>query len=305
MNAQTPASTSETTPESRVDPQTPVQTYMLSPSKPALALPANTCDTHVHVFGPANEFPYAAKRTFTPADAGKNTLFALHRHLGITRCVIVQSACHGLDNSVVEDAIAAGAGNYLGVALVPLDVSHDELKRLAKAGFRAVRFNFMKHLATGASVEDVVALTPMLADLGMHLQVHFESQLVHSLGSVLQRSACEVVIDHMGRVDAREGPDGKDFSGLMRLMETPTFFVKVSGIDRVDTVPPYTHGIERARELISHVPDRVLWGSDWPHPNHTHIPDDGALVDSLAQFTADPVRRHALLVDNPQRLYRF
>lgn len=297
MNAHTTTNAAET--------QTPVQTYLLAPSKPALVLPANACDTHVHVFGPVSEFPYAPKRSFTPADAGKDTLFALHRHLGIARCVIVQSACHGYDNSVVEDAIAAGAGNYLGVALVPLDVPRAELQRLAKAGFRAVRFNFMKHLNTGASVEDVVALTPMLADLGLHLQIHFESQLVHSLGPVLQRAACDVVIDHMGRVDASEGRDGKDFAGLMRLMETPHFYVKVSGIDRIDATPPYVHGIARARDLLNHVPDRVLWGSDWPHPNHTHIPDDGALVDSLAQFSTDPARLQALLVDNPQRLYRF
>ncbi|PZP68621.1 MAG: amidohydrolase, partial [Delftia acidovorans] len=101
----------------------PELTYALSPSKPALQLPAGACDTHVHVFGPGTQFPYAAGRSFTPADAGKHTLFALHRHLGVSRCVIVQSACHGLDNSAVQDAIAAGGGNYLGVALVAADVS--------------------------------------------------------------------------------------------------------------------------------------------------------------------------------------
>lgn len=287
------------------DLQQPIQTYMLAPSKPSLVLPAGSCDSHVHVFGPVHAFPYAAQRSFTPADAGKDTLFALHRHLGIGRCVIVQSACHGYDNRVVEDAIAHGGGRYLGVALVPLSVTHAELQRLAVAGFRAIRFNFMKHLNTGASVEDVVALTPMLADLGMHLQIHFESALVHSLGPVLQQSACPVVIDHMGRVDATLGREGADFQALLRLLEQPLFYVKVSGIDRIDATPPYQHGIARAQELVAHVPDRVLWGSDWPHPNHTHVPDDGMLVDALAQFSPNPAHLQALLVDNPQRLYRF
>lgn len=287
------------------DLQTPVQTYMQAPSRPRFALPENTCDTHVHVFGPVSEFSYAPVRSFTPADAGKDRLFALHRHLGVTRCVIVQSACHGHDNAVVEDAIAAGAGNYLGVALVPVDVGRAELARLAGAGFRAVRFNFMKHLGTGTPVEEVVALTPVLADLGMHLQIHFESALVHTLGPVLRQSACEVVIDHMGRVDAREGVEGRDFQGLLRLVEDSRFYVKVSGIDRIDAAPPYTQGVALARALVNHIPDRVLWGTDWPHPNHTHIPDDGALVDALAGFTSDPRHLQALLVDNPARLYRF
>ena len=285
--------------------QQPVQTYMRAPSKPSLVLPAGSCDSHVHVFGPVDAFPYAEPRSFTPADAGKDTLFALHRHLGISRCVIVQSACHGYDNRVVEDAIAHGGGRYLGVALVPLSVSRAELQRLAVAGFRAIRFNFMKHLNTGASVGDVVALTPLLADLGMHLQIHFESALIHSLGPVLQRSACPVVIDHMGRVDATLGSEGADFQALLRLLEQPLFHVKVSGIDRIDATPPYLLGIARAQELVAHVPDRVLWGSDWPHPNHTHMPDDGVLVDALAQFSPHPAHLQALLVDNPQRLYRF
>lgn len=288
-----------------IDIQVPVRTYMPEPSKPKFVLPVDSCDAHVHVFGPAAAFPYASGRSFTPADASKETLFALHRHLGISRCVIVQSACHGYDNTVVEDAIAAGDGKYLGVALVPVQVPRTELKRLAAAGFRAVRFNFMTHLNTGASIEEVLELTPLLADLGLHLQVHFESQLVHSLGSVLKQSACDVVIDHIGRVDAKQGVDGKDFEELLRLVESPSFYVKVSGIDRIDATAPYSHGIALAKAMVNHIPDRVLWGTDWPHPNHTHIPDDGTLVDALAHLADDLHKRQALLVDNPQRLYRF
>lgn len=283
----------------------PELTYALSPSKPALQLPAGACDTHVHVFGPGTQFPYAAGRSFTPADAGKHTLFALHRHLGVSRCVIVQSACHGLDNSAVQDAIAAGGGNYLGVALVAADVSDGELARLADAGFRGVRFNFMRHLA-GARIEDVLALTPRLAAAGLHLQVHFESSLVHTVGRQLQASAVPVVIDHMGRVDARLGAGHADFQALMQLLaDQPQFHVKVSGVDRIDSQPPYAQGKPLARLLVERFPAQCLWGTDWPHPNHTHVPDDGLLVDALADIAPTPALRQALLVDNPQRLYRF
>lgn len=281
------------------------KTYTDTPSKPTLILPAGACDAHVHVFGPNAEFPYAAERSFTPADAGKDSLFALHRHLGISRCVIVQSACHGFDNSAVADAIAAGQGNYLGVALAPVEVRDSELARLAANGFRAVRFNFMRHLA-GAPVEDVLALTPRLAAVGMHLQVHFESTLVHSVGAQLQASAVPVVIDHMGRVDARLGAAHEDFQALQDLLaRNPQFYVKVSGVDRIDSQPPYLQGKPLARQLVEQFPRQCLWGTDWPHPNHTHVPDDGQLVDALAEIAPTPPLLQALLVDNPQRLYQF
>ena len=285
--------------------QKPQLTYTLAPSKPNIELPDGACDTHVHVFGPQSAFPFAEKRTFTPADASKEQLFSLHRHLGISRCVIVQSACHGYDNAVVADAISAGMGNYLGVALVRPDIATADLKHLAQSGFRGVRFNFMRHLATGVTVQEVISLTPKLADLGMHLQVHFESQLVHSLTPHLQCAACEVVVDHMGRVDASEGVQGEDFQGLMRLLEDPKLYVKLSGIDRIDPQPPYVQGIELAHTLLKHVPDRCLWGTDWPHPNHTHIPDDGVLTSQIAAIAPTEQLRQQLLVTNPYRLYRF
>ncbi len=289
--------------------QTPIQTYLTQPARPTLTLPPGACDAHVHVFGPAALFPYAAGRNFTPVDAPKETLFALHRQLSISRCVIVQSAVHGHDNRVVEDAIRAGGGAYLGVALVPANVADSELQRLAAAGFRGVRFNFMKHLTGASSVEEVVALTPRLKAAGLHLQVHFESSLVHSLGPVLARSAVPVVIDHMGRVDATLGAEHADFAALHALLANPLFHVKLSGIDRINSqpaaAPAYAQGVALARLLLESYPERCFWGTDWPHPNHTHIPDDGALVDALARIAPDPVRREQLLVRNPRAFYRF
>jgi 2-pyrone-4,6-dicarboxylate lactonase len=291
------------------DLQTPVQTYQTPPTRPMLQLPPGACDAHVHVFGPAARFPYAPGRNFTPVDAPKETLFALHRQLGISRCVIVQSAVHGFDNRVVEDAIQAGQGAYLGVALVPVNVADAELQRLAAAGFRGVRFNFMKHLNAAASVDEVVALTPRLKAAGLHLQVHFESSLVHALGPVLARSAVTVVIDHMGRVDATLGAEHADFAALHALLANPLFHVKLSGIDRIDSkpaaAPAYAQGVALARLLLESYPERCLWGTDWPHPNHTHVPDDGALVDALARIAPDTAQRELLLVRNPQNFYRF
>jgi len=283
----------------------PVLTFNPHPATPTLRLPPLACDCHVHVFGPAVRFAYAASRSFTPVDAPKETLYALHRQLGIGRCVIVQSVCHGFDNRVVEDAIQAGEGRYLGVALVPVNVADAELRRLAAMDFRGVRFNFMKHLAASASVDEVVALTHRLKVVNLHLQVHFESSLIHSLAAALSRSAVPVVIDHMGRVDAALGAGHADFAALHALLKNPLFHVKVSGVDRIDPHPPYTHGVSLARTLLESYPEQCLWGTDWPHPNHTHIPDDGLLVDALAGIAQTPALLAKLLVHNPQRLYQF
>ena len=287
---------------------TDVQTYLPKPSTPSLRLPPLACDSHVHVFGPRPRFPYADGLKTVPQDATKETLYALHKQLGIDRCVIVQSAVHGYDNSATQDAIEHGGGRYLGIALVTPDVADTELSRLASAGFRGVRFNFMKHLV-GVGIDSVVALTPRLAQHNLHLQVHFESNLVHELGPVLRRSAVPVVIDHIGRVDARLGADHADFQALMRLLDSENFYVKVSGIDRVDAhaAPEerYEHGEALARALVERFPDQVVWGTDWPHPNHTHIPDDGALVDALARIAPSENALHKLLVANPQTLYQF
>jgi 2-pyrone-4,6-dicarboxylate lactonase len=289
---------------------TPVKTFSDHPSTPQLRLPPLSCDAHVHVFGPPDRFPYNPQRNFTPAEATKETLFALHRQLGIQRCVIVQTMVHGRDNRVVADAIAAGGGQYLGIALVAPDIDDAGLRALADQGFRGVRFNFTRHLGTGIAPDALPAFTHRLADFGLHLQVHFESPLVHELGPLLQRSAVPVVIDHMGRVDARDGIQGLDFQALCRLMDNDHFWVKVSGIDRVDaqmplSTPPYAQGIVLAHYMVERFGAQCVWGTDWPHPNHTHVPDDGGLVDALSQIAPSANALHALLVDNPQRLYRF
>ncbi len=285
------------------------QGYKENARDPKLKLPAGACDTHCHVFGPTDRFPYAEKRSFTPPkEASKEVLYALHRKLGIERCVIVQSACHGYDNSATADGIATGGGNYLGVALTPVDVPLTELKALYDQGFRGVRFNFMRHIAAGAPIEEVVAMTPRLADAGMHLQVHMEADLIDSVSTELRKSVVPVVVDHIGRVDASLGLDQAPFVALRRYLdEADDRYVKVSGCDRsTRTGPPYDDAVEFAAALVHEFPAQVLWGTDFPHPNHRGpIPDDGDLVDLIGRMAPEPALMQALMTDNPARLYGF
>jgi len=283
----------------------PKQSFHASPRKPAVRLPAGACDAHVHVFGPVARFAFAANRSFTPCEAPKETLFALHAHLGIARCVVVQSNAHGFDNSATADALAARPGRYVGVALLPLDVDDATLRRMDGSGFRGVRFNFMRHLGRSTPIEDVIRLGSRLAPLGWHLQVHMQSDLIAELAPALANSPVPVVIDHMGRVDASRGLDQPDFTALRRLLGHEHVWVKVSGSERASRAgAPYADAVPFARTLVAEFGDRVLWGTDWPHPNLDHVPDDGLLTDLVAEIAPGASQRQALLVDNPSRLYR-
>lgn len=269
------------------------------------ALPPGACDSHVHVYEPRHTMPSAlAANARHLAGQDHRQLFALHRQHGIARCVVVQSAAYGFDNHWVAQALQAGGGQYVGVALAPTDAPDAQLLRLADAGFRGVRFNFMRHLP-GADLAHAIALTPRLAHAGLHLQLHCESDLLAQLAAPLARSAVPVVIDHMGRVDARLGAAHPHFQALRALLRQPNVFVKLSGIDRIDPAPPYTAGIALARALLAEFPGQCLWGTDWPHPNHQHVPDDGQLIRSLDAIAPTAAALQDLLVDTPARLYQF
>jgi len=278
-----------------------------NPSRPRLRLPPGACDSHVHVFGPQSRFPFPPGGTFTPADAPKEALFALHATLGIGRCVVVQSSAHGFDNAAAADAISAKDGAYRGVALLPPDVDDATLRRLDRQGFRGVRFNYMGHLGRQVPMQDVLGLAGRFAGIGWHLQIHLDPSLFADLAPALLRTPVPVVIDHMGRIPAGPGVNHPAFTHLLRLLEDGRFWVKVSGADRASVAgPPYDDAVPMARALAAHAPDRVLWGTDWPHPNHAGpMPDDGALVDLIAGIAPDRAAQQALLVDNPHRLYRF
>lgn len=281
--------------------------YHPSPSTPRLALPPGACDAHCHVFGPSAIFPFVENRTYTPADAPKEKLFALHEKLGIERCVIVQAGSHGFDHAAISDAIAAKGGAYKGITLLPTTADDAEIRRLDTAGFCGVRFNFMPHLGKGAAIEDVIAFAERLAEHGWHLQIHLASTLMEEMAPYLRRSPAVVVIDHMARVDAGLGLQQPAFRALLDVMEDEKFWVKVSGCERISRQgPPYADAVPFARKLVDEFGDRTLWGTDWPHVNFSgEVPDDGRLVDLLADIAPSEAQRKALLVDNPQRLYRF
>jgi 2-pyrone-4,6-dicarboxylate lactonase len=279
--------------------------YHPNPKKPDIALPPGACDAHCHVFGPAARFPFAPERTYTPVDAAKETLFALHRHLGVERSVLVQASCHGTDNSAMLDAIAAANGRYRGVAMVRRDVREDELRRLHDGGVRGVRFNFVSHLGRDADLDAISAIVEKIAPLGWHAVVHFDADRIPKLAPFLRGLRLPMIVDHMGRPDASRGVEQEPFRMLLDLMEDERFWAKVCGSERISRAgPPFHDAVPFARTLVERFPDRVLWGTDWPHPNiKKDMPDDGALVDLLALIAPGEDALRRLLVDNPTRLY--
>ena len=290
-----------------VDTPAEAPSWTARPSKPKLKLPPGACDAHVHVFGPRARFPFAEGRSYTPSDAPKETLFARHAFLNIERCVIVHTAAHGYDLSATADALAAKDGAYLGVALMPITISDAKLKFADVLGFRGARFHYMQHLGKGEPIDEVIAFGKRLADIGWHLQIHLAAELIGDLSPALRRSPVPVVIDHMGRIDASRGLEQAPFRNLLALMRDKNIWMKVSGADRATRQgPPYADVVPFASKLIEEFGDRCVWGTDFPHPNHQGpIPDDGALVDLIEQIAPSPAQRQALLVDNPQRFYRF
>jgi len=279
--------------------------YHNNPTEPRLRLPEFSCDAHFHILGPREKFPFDAKAPYTPFDAPKDVLIDRHMFLGIERGVVVQSAAHGLDHSAAADFLADHQGSYVGVALARVNTDIAELKKLHGQGFRGVRFNFVQHLGGGPALSDVMKLATKLAVLGWHLQLYLEPSMILKMTPELKLSPVPVVIDHMGHIDASHGLDEPGFTHLLKLMEDKRFWVKVSGLERASRQEsPYADAVPFARKLVAEFGDRVVWGSDWPHPNLTSVPDDGALVDLIAEF-ANEAQRQALLVDNPQRLYKF
>jgi 2-pyrone-4,6-dicarboxylate lactonase len=283
------------------------------PATPRLALPEGTVDAHCHVFGPQERFPFAPERKYTPCDAGREQLFALRDRLGVSRNVIVQATCHGADNSAMLDAVRASGGRARGVATVRADVTDAELRRLDAAGVRGVRFNFLRRLVDGTSRDDLAAVAAKVAPLGWHVVLYFEAADLPDLADFFGSLPTPLVVDHMGRPDVTRAADGPEFAGFLRFVERNDVWVKVSCPERLSvTGPPalngeqhaYTDVVPFARRVVESSGDRVLWGTDWPHPNLTgHMPDDGLLVDHLAQVAVTDEQRHRLLVENPMRLY--
>ena len=277
-----------------------------NPSKPRFKLPPGAVDAHCHVFGPADIFPYAPERKYTPCDASKEKLFALRDHLGFSRNVIVQATCHGADNRAMVDALKSSNEMARGVATVRAEISDAELRELDAAGVRGVRFNFVKRLVEFTPREVLTSIAKKIAPLGWHVVVYFEAADLEELTPFFTALPTKVIVDHMGRPDVTKGLDHSDFQRFVRLLdEHQNIWTKVSGAERLTVAgPPYNDFVPFARMAVERFPDRVLWGTDWPHPNlKAHMPNDGALVDVLPKIVPTAALQHALLVGNPMRLY--
>ncbi len=278
-----------------------------SPSKPRFAPPPGAIDAHCHVFGPGDRFPYAPSRRYTPCDAPKEKLWALREHLGFARNVIVQATCHGNDNRALTDALLHSNGMARGVASVDKDVSEEALQALDAAGVRGVRFNFVRRLSNWQQPESLMEIVARLAPRGWHAEIYFEADQLSELYDFIAGLPVPVVIDHMGRPDVSHPPDGEAFGLFRRLMQDNNHvWVKVSCPERLSRSgpPAYADVIPFSRSLVEQFPQRVLWGTDWPHPNmKSHMPDDGRLVDLIPRIAVTENLRQQLLVDNPMRLY--
>jgi 2-pyrone-4,6-dicarboxylate lactonase len=274
--------------------------------KPSFTPPPLTCDAHCHIFGPASVFPYAPDRRYTPEDAPKEDLAALHHDLGIDRAVIVQASCHGSDNRAMLDAIAWRPDRYRGVAIVDGSESDADLEALDKGGVRGVRFNFVKHLGGVPDLALLKRTLDRIAKLNWHIVLHFDAPGVLEFNDLVRSFKIPFVIDHMGRVPAKDGLDQPPFKALLELQKLDNCWVKVCGADRVSSAgPPFTDSVPFANALVENSPNRVLWGTDFPHPNAKHVPDNAGLVELLPLITTDVVLRRKLLVDNPVALYGF
>jgi predicted TIM-barrel fold metal-dependent hydrolase len=271
----------------------------------AFTPPAGACDAHCHVFGPADRFPFAPGRSYTPPDAGADAFARLQRRLGLSRAVLVQASCHGTDNAAMVDALRRSGGRYAGVAMVDESLTADDLAQLHEAGVRGTRFNFVAHLGGAPDLDRFDRVVARVAPLGWHVVLHFDAADLPTHAGLLDRMPCPYVIDHMARVDATAGLDQAPFQALLGLLADERCWVKVSGAERLTAGggPPYDDVVPYARALIAAAPDRILWGTDWPHPNVRQMPDDGDLLDLLADFAPDPATRDRILVDNPARLY--
>lgn len=267
-------------------------------------LPAGSCDAHCHVFGPADRFPYSPTRKYEPADTPREAVAALHDRLGIDRAVIVQASAHGADNRAMLDALAWRPGRWRGVAVVDDSIQDRALEDMAALGVRGARFNFVKSLG-GYPDPDLFSRTIVrIASLGWHVVLHVQGQDVLVLRETIAALPIPFVIDHMGRLDPALGLDQPAFAALLELVGLDHGWVKLSGAERMCASPyddalPFAHALAKAR------PDRILWGTDFPHPNLKVHVEERDLVDLIPSYLQDADLRHRMLVDNPAELYGF
>jgi len=275
--------------------------------KPKYTPPPLACDAHCHIFGPASKFPYAEDAPYVPPDSPFEALQRLHKVLGIERAVIVHASCHGSDMRVTLDGIARSKGAYRGTAIIDEGYTEKDFQRMHDGGIRGVRFNFVKHLGGRPDMQFFQKTIQRIQAMGWHLILHLDATDLVEFEDMFKRIPVPMVIDHMGRVKAAGGLEQQPFRILLSSMKNPNMWVKICGAERVSSMgPPFTDAVPFAQALIAAAPERILWGTDWPHPNvGAHMPNDGDLVDLFPRMAPDPGVQRKILVENPARLYGF
>jgi 2-pyrone-4,6-dicarboxylate lactonase len=277
-----------------------------NPSKPHYRPPAGAVDAHCHVFGPEAKFPYAPERKYTPCDAPKEKLTALRDYLGLDKNVIVQASCHSKDNRAMVDALKTSENRARGVAFVGPEVTDAELEAMHRAGVRGVRFNFVRRLVDFTPRDVLEGIAARIAPLGWHTVVYFELPDLPDLEPFFTALPTTVVVDHMGVPSVAKGVDNPENRRFLNMLEKHSnMWTKVTCPERMSLAgAPYDDVVPFGRTLVEHFPDRVIWGTDWPHPNmKKEAPDDGVLVDYIPKIAPTAAAQQALLVDNPMRLY--
>lgn len=274
--------------------------------KPRLKLPPKAADCHAHVFGPADKYPQAANRLYQAPAVSLDEYFAMHDAVGIARGVLVQTGLYGNDNSFIVDSIKAHPDRLRGIALIGESISDKELRHLAESGIRGFRVN--RTAATGLEIEVSRKLAHRVKDLGWHVQFLLDVEDHLDLDTLLGSFPTEVVIDHMGRPDPKRGVNAPGFQALLRLLKSGRGWAKLSAPYRTSLQEPPHYGdlTQFAHALTAAAPDRLVWGSDWPHVLlKATMPNDGDLVDLIADWVPDEDTRNRILVENAERLYGF
>lgn len=274
---------------------------------PKFSLPHNATDAHCHIFGPGHIYPYAPDRSYTPPDAGLDDFKRLQSILGLTRAVLVNASCHGTNNDPILDAIAQSGGAYRGVANIDISFTEADIETLHAGGVRGCRFNFVRHLGGIPDMKEFHAIIERIRAFDWHVVLHFDAIDLVDFADLLDNLPIPYIIDHMGRVPTRDGLDQQPFRNLLEFARRDNCWIKVCGAERISSAgPPFTDAMPFASRIIEVAPDRVLWGTDWPHPNiKEHMPNDGDLVDLIPLMATTAEQQQKLLVDNPQRLYGF
>jgi len=280
-----------------------------NPKKPKFTPPPGACDTHCHIFGPPEVFPYSDRRRYTPPAAPFEHYMMMLDIIGIDRGIVVQPNVHDTDNRVSLDAIARSAGRLRGVGRIDDDTTDRDIQVMHEDGIRGIRFEFVAGRRGSTNLPLFERMIERIRPWGWHVELHVDPEVLIANAAWFRALDMTSVIDHMARIQTADGTHQPAFRLLLELMERPNFWVKISGADQRTTAPyPYSDLVPFAHALIEAASDRVLWGTNWPHGNmfeHGRTPNDGLLLDLMLDFAPDESIRNKILVDNPARLFGF